>query len=943
MRPDELFRWKRVEQVLDQLLEAEPSERAALLERLAAGDPSLRREVEELLAADEAAGGFLERPAFAVLGITGETPLPVPTDASGRRIGPYRLLRQLGRGGMGTVHLAERADGQFRQQVALKLIRQDAGSPELVQRFLSERQILARLNHAHIARLLDGGTTPEGQPWFALEYVEGESITAYADHRSLSLEQRFDLFTQVADAVRHAHAQGVIHRDLKPSNILVTAEGDVKLLDFGIAKDTTSSTDPPTRQSGAVLTPEYCAPEQVLGQPATVATDVYAIGTVLYELLTGRRAHRLDQHAPGAVYQAVCETEVVPPSMVVLEQTPGSPNPNQLTAQARGLDSLHLSRCLRGDLDAILLRALQKSPADRYLSVDELLDDIQRHRSGDAVRARQATTGYLFRTFVRRHRRPLVAALLIVIAGAGFLMASSLGGLSDLEGERTAVARRLFEEGRRAHRRLDLLGAQRLYHAALAEDSSLADAAYYAGQLAFVFGDAAEGYRLIHDALLRSEQLPRFEQLRLQYAWAELGNSPARLTTARSLLQSFPEDPVALHTYGGAMAWTGWLDSAVVYYQRAIDRSSSWSGAESGECIICDSYSGLARSYLDLDSTAAAVRTVREWLVSAPDSVGALEVLAIALTRLGRYDEAMETYRLLVQKGPHQSELLWVYSVLMIHSGRITELIRTVEEQTRIHGFAEAQWFRIIALRNAGRIEEALKLARLYRASFPTGDTLDTGWVRAAMLEAQVLRERGDLAASAALFDTTASAVIPWSWVGPGIAGRARAWTLTQEATSLAALGDTSRLSEVADRVFDHAPQSAWVREARLTHYARGLLFRARGTPDSALHAFLRASHPGFAAPDLAAASLLIRAGRAPDAVPMLQRTIRYSDVQASRTYHTITEVHLALARAFDAAGSRDSARFHYLWVAQAWQEGDPPFRSEARKAALRASLLFSR
>ena len=931
MTPDEIARWRQVEQVFDQVLDAAPADRAGLLERLSAGDLVLRREVEELLAADGAARDFLEQPAFAMLGITGETTADTRAEETGRRIGPYRLLRQLGRGGMGTVYLAERVDGQFKQQVALKLIRQDTGSPELVQRFLSERQILARLNHAHIARLLDGGTTAEGQPWFALEYVEGESITAYADHRALSLEQRFDLFAQVADAVRHAHGQGVIHRDLKPSNILVTAEGEVKLLDFGIAKDTTSTTDAPTRSSGVVLTPEYCAPEQVLGQPATIATDVYALGTVLYELLTGRRAHRLDQHAPGAVYQAVCEAEMIPPSLAVLD------------AGEASRDANHLSRRLRGDLDAILSRALQKSANARYHSVDELVQDIERYRGGLPVRARQGTTGYRLRKFVRRHRLQLGAAALMVVAGSAFLIASAIGVRSQPAQQRTAIAQRLFEEGQAAVRLMDLTGAQRLYQGALAEDSTFAIAAYFAGQLAFSLGDPSEGYRLTALAQRHSASLPRFERLRLQHAWAVMGNTSARRSAAESLLLSYPDHPISLLMYASEMGWTGYLDSAIHYYKRAIAVAAARPDSEPRECLLCDGFGGLARAYMDSDSLPAAERAALQWIGTGRDMSTALELLALIQSRQDRHEDAMATYRQLVEQSPHRSQIYWVLTTLMIRAGRTGDLIRMLGDQESIHGVPDILWYKIIALRAAGRMREALAVARRDRGLPGDNDTTNPAWIQAAMIEAQVLQESGRFAASAALFDTAARASIPGSWIGRGVEGRHRSWTFAQEATSLAMLGDTAGLARVLGEVVRFAPQSAWIRDQKLERYVRGLWLRAHGDRVAALKEFQAANHPGYGPPDLAAADLLIRLQRAPEAVSLLQRTLRLSEVQASSTYHTITMLHRALARAFEAAGGRDSARFHYLWVAKAWREGDPYFHAEARKSALRASLLFSR
>jgi eukaryotic-like serine/threonine-protein kinase len=324
--------------------------------------------------------------------------------SEGRRIGPYRVVRELARGGMGVVYLAERADGQFQQRVALKLIKRGMDSEEIHQRFLAERQILAQLNHPHIARLLDGGVSAEGQPYFAIEYVDGTGLTAHCDARQLGLEERLRLFLDVCDAVRYAHQNLVVHRDLKPSNILVTADGQVKLLDFGIAKllGPGQRGEPGLTQTGLrVMTPEYAAPEQVLGEPVTTATDVYALGAVLYELLTGQKAHRLERDTPAEIARVICTTAPAPPSTMA---TP------ELRSQ------------LRGDLDTIVLTALRKEPDRRYSTVDQLAGDLRRFLQQLPITARPDTWRYRSSKFVRRHRRGVAAAAAIalsLVAGLG--------------------------------------------------------------------------------------------------------------------------------------------------------------------------------------------------------------------------------------------------------------------------------------------------------------------------------------------------------------------------------------------------------------------------------------------------------------------------------------------------------------------------------------------
>ena len=408
LSPDQ---WIRLSPLLDEALELPAHSRDAFLDRVCAGDPVLRAAAEALVEADSAASGFLERAAIEYAGTLSDDskvldggPLPHRD-----RVGPYRILRELARGGMGAVYLGERADGQFEQRVALKLIRGGAGSQEVHRRFLAERQILARLHHPHIARLLDGGVTSDGEPWFAMEYVAGTAVTHFCRERGLGIPERLALFRAVGEAVGYAHGQLVVHRDLKPSNIFVAEDGTVKLLDFGIAKllsavpqggGDASEAEPATRTELRVMTPEYAAPEQVRGEPVSTATDVYALGAVLYELLTGRRAHRFERHTPAEYERVVCETEPEAPSS--------------------GVEHERLRRVLRGDLDTIVLKALEKEPARRYASVEAMLEDLRRYQAGLPIRARPASGLYRAGKFVRRHSLGVaVAALVVGLIGAG--------------------------------------------------------------------------------------------------------------------------------------------------------------------------------------------------------------------------------------------------------------------------------------------------------------------------------------------------------------------------------------------------------------------------------------------------------------------------------------------------------------------------------------------
>jgi len=409
-------RWQRLQELFDAALRLPPEERADYLERRSGDDPSLRREVESLLRADEPSSGFIEGPLAGVAAL-----LPHPEECTdpelspagersllGRRIGAYEVTSELGRGGMGTVYSAVRADDAFRKEVAIKVIRHGADDPELLRRFLAERQILATLDHPNIARLLDGGTTGDGLPYVVMERVRGEPLDRYCDAGSLPVNERLRLFLDVSAAVQHAHHNLVVHRDLKPANILVTAEGTPKLLDFGIAKllDATPG-EGATATMLHAMTPAYASPEQVRGGPITTASDVYGLGVVLYELLTGQPPYRLDHRTGPEIERVICDQSPDKPSAKVARGA-------EVASRARGLTPERLRRRLAGDLDTIVLKALRKEPKRRYASVEQLAEDLRRHLDGRPVIARPDTFRYRAEKFVRRHRAGVVALLAVV-------------------------------------------------------------------------------------------------------------------------------------------------------------------------------------------------------------------------------------------------------------------------------------------------------------------------------------------------------------------------------------------------------------------------------------------------------------------------------------------------------------------------------------------------
>ena len=404
--------WRRLDELFGEACEIPAADREVWLAALPPADLGLAAELRSLLSAHDRGGDFLEAALEQAERSLGGEPEP---ELLGKRIGAYRLVRLLGRGGMGTVYLAERADQAFDQRVAVKLLPWALATAEARHRFLLERQTLARLEHPNIAHLLDGGETAEGLPYLVMEYVDGEPIDRFCRHQGLDLAQRLRLFREVCGAVEHAHRNLVVHRDLKPANILVTAGGAVKLLDFGIAKLLPSGDGDATLQlthAGRILlTPLFASPEQVRGEPVTTATDVYALGLLLFRLLVGAHPYRLATTSPVEVARVVCDQ---PP-----------PRPSIAAAAAEGGLSLPaLRRRLRGDLDNIVLKALRKEPERRYASVERLSEDVRRHLEELPVRARPDTVAYRAGKFARRHRLGIAAAALVAASLLGGMLAT---------------------------------------------------------------------------------------------------------------------------------------------------------------------------------------------------------------------------------------------------------------------------------------------------------------------------------------------------------------------------------------------------------------------------------------------------------------------------------------------------------------------------------------
>ena len=407
-------RWNKIQTLFEKALELNPSERENFLKNDCGDDKELFDDVMSLLAADEKQHSIFSGSAADYVAVD-------DANLDGKIFGNYRAIKQIGSGGMGSVYLAERADGHFEQKVALKVVKPGMNTREIITRFEEERQILARLQHPNIARLLDGGISEIGLPYFTMEYVEGKPITEYCDENNLTIEQRLELFKKVCEAVLYAHQNLVIHRDIKPSNILVQEDGTVKLLDFGIAKVFEVDADQKfvTRTGMRIMTPEYASPEQVRGEPVSTATDIYSLGLILYQLLTGCPPYEVTSTSALEMERIICLTEPQRPSTVITKVFSSTNGGNKTSAdyisQKRRTTIPKLRKRISGDLDNVCLMAIRKEPDRRYSSIAQFIADIDNHLTGLPITARKSTAGYLTRKFIQRHKVGVVVATVAIV------------------------------------------------------------------------------------------------------------------------------------------------------------------------------------------------------------------------------------------------------------------------------------------------------------------------------------------------------------------------------------------------------------------------------------------------------------------------------------------------------------------------------------------------
>jgi serine/threonine protein kinase len=946
-------RGQRVRSVFLEALAADPRHQTLILDWTCGDDLELRQEVQLLLDASADADAFLND--LAARAIAPPPMLPPESVVAGRLLGAYRLIREIGRGGMGAVYLAERADDQYEKQVAVKLLPLGLGNASARERFLAERRVLAQLEHAGIARLVDGGVAEDGTPYFIMEYVDGLPITAYCDGALCCIEDRLRLFLQVCDAVEYAHRHQVVHRDLKPANILVTADGRAKLLDFGIAKvldGDSNLASTLTQWGGSPLTPSYASPEQLAGKAIGVTSDVYQLGVLLYQLLTGRPPYSLTGHAPAAAMRIVMEQMPAWPSAAAdPSSTAGDSSGAEAAelARLRGTAPTELRARLRGDLDRVLLKALRKEPERRYASAAAFARDVERYLDGAAVLARRESAHRRAHAWLRRQARSpaaLAGATAIVLVGALSLVsfnrsavsfnrspvgdaAAMLGyarpGEADMSftSTRSLAAFRFYQEGLRAHYQGMPSVAYPMFAAAVREDSAFAMAWYHLGR-------SSPSERDLYTHIDRANRLAQHasvrERLLIGAHWAELTSDPSFNELAGALAASYPDGVDGHFLLGVAKVRDGELLAALPHFERVMVLDSASFGTSGGMCRGCDALERMVSAYVDADSLAAAERTARRWVRLQPGSALAWRELSWTLWRQDRGEEALLARHESTQRRATTVEDQLFPAMVALRIGDYATTDALLAERLR-NGTADvrrgALFWQTISFRYQGRMQEALRSARHHRDLVEAEVENPHVWQRVA-LEAHVLFELGRFAESAVLIDSAAA--VPFGGLSASRDAQHVIWVLTHATTVAMAAGDTARVRLLADRMEALGRGSGFARDRRLHHYGRGMLSSLQGDVDNAVASFRIATEPAyFARANLEFARLLIAKGQPHEAAAVLHVALR-GPLVAGGFYATRPELHELLGRAWEAAGRPDSAAVNYRKVITAWQHADPQF-----------------
>ncbi|HEY2676817.1 MAG TPA: serine/threonine-protein kinase [Steroidobacteraceae bacterium] len=687
-------RWQKIQSLFEELVDLDGVERVAHLDKACGDDSDLRVSVQSLLSFD----GARTDPLLNAIGAAAESLLEDHRDRLiGSRVGPYRIVSILGHGGMSTVYRAERDDSQYHQTVAIKVLQHAAVHPRLRSRLHSERHILATLDHPSIARLIDSGELEDGTPYLVMEHVDGESIDAYCDSRTLFVRERIELFIAVCGAVHYAHRNLVVHRDIKASNIFVTDEGTPKLLDFGIAKllapESLSHTLPVTRLQERILTPENAAPEQVLGRPITTATDIYALGVLLYQLLTGRSPYRLLSYSQLQLERAICMDDPTRPSQIVVSKLKDETDLDRSRiSDRRGLSPQRLRARLSGDLDAIIAMAMRKEPDRRYPSVEALADDLQRHLLGQPVRARQGDWRYNSAKFLRRN------LFAVVTAAAIFVGLVTIAGVTLWQNHRIGIARDATARERDRAQQVS---------AFLVDVFSRADPFMAQGREVTAKDLLDQGAEKIksNDTLQPEVRAQLLESIGLAYRRQGLSENAIPLFEQAVTIrrEARPLDnrvlAAALANLAQALTDAGHLVSADAYLQQAVALSQSGEGSQSAETadIVFQYGNFLLSAKSDPDRAKKlfddALRIYRNIPGDQHLAIAAtLSALAAAAVWSGDYmiaeqhqREALNLFRATVSRNhPDHAVALATLGHILAQRGKYTEAEQTLNEALEI-------------------------------------------------------------------------------------------------------------------------------------------------------------------------------------------------------------------------------------------------------------------
>jgi eukaryotic-like serine/threonine-protein kinase len=915
MTPD---RWRRIQQLFEQALLLDPGIRSDWLARECGDDESLQAEVASLLASDTGANASFD---VAVDQAISHSMRHIDAIEAGTVIGHYRVLRLIGRGGMGAVYLAERADQQFEQRVALKLIGTNLPGSTVAQRFRMERQILAQLNHPNIAHLLDGGTTQEGVPYLAMEYVEGTRIDEYCEQNQLDIAQRLALFQQVCSAVQYAHQHLVIHRDIKPSNILIGADGIPKLLDFGIAKllapTHAGTTGDLTRVHERVLTPEHASPEQVRGEPIGTVSDVYSLGVLLYQLLTGVPPYALRARTIRELEDLICTVETLRPSVAAQR------NGKDETARA-------LRRALSGDLDNIVMRAMHKDPQRRYSSAAALSDDIDNHRGHRPVQARPDSLGYRAGKFLRRNRLAVASAAAVMV-----LLFSVVA----------------FFTVRLAHERdnaqLEARKAKQVVHF-LTEIFSVADPHRSQGRQITAVEILDQGARDIEERLAQ-QPLVRAELLAaIGYSYKNLAEyDRAGPLLERSLalksaagLESTPEYGHALYELANLRRFQGKFDESEKLFRRTLELQQRIypDGHEDTAATLTHLgtlYYEMNRPRESLELQEQALTMTRAVLGTEHDETAdRLNNLALVLQDLDRHVEA-ERYlrecielriRLLGTRHPGALTSQYNLALLLGATGRYHEAdaaFRNVLPLRRAvlgdsHpavGFTLSAFGSLLTV--TGRFEEAEKVLKEGREIL-TQKYGAVHWRTAAAVsrQGQLQLARGDYASARDLFDDALRSTTSVYGTDSEHAQTAR----TLLASALVGLGDEQQATQMVESSFAALRTSVGIDTIRVRHTLHalaGIRVRQNRLDEAAqlygteLANYTRMGWPH--SPDAAGARLGLAQvaaleGRHADAIGLIEQALTDLRAQLPQNHWRIAVGEVALGRSYLQARRADGA-----------------------------------